>query len=227
MDFQWLKGLLSRFGWDFSVQTLMRAEAWARPHLSRFLQEGTSTEAPDTLLFYASKLIEKAVKIEEKTTKLPAKPGMESKMEDFLGVLKAEQNWDRLWSRVPEGLPQALTAFKKSGRSLGIISNADGTVSRKLDRAGILAHFDFVIDSGLVGVEKPDPAIFKLALSKTKTPPEKVLYVGDLYAIDVLGARAAGIVGGLVDPFGDWVGVDCPTRPSIPAFIRDLLIQKN
>ena len=222
MDFHWLRGLMARYGWDYSVPTLMRAEAWARPRLSRFLQEGTSTEAPDTLLFYASKLIEKAAKIEENSPKLPSPAQTSAQMQDFLATLRSDDNWDLLWSRVPEGLPQAFEAFRQTGRCLGIISNADGTVAAKLEQAGLLPYFDFIIDSGLVGVEKPDPAIFQLALDQTGLSPERVLYVGDLFAIDVLGARAAGITGALVDPFGDWEGVDCPTLPSATDFGKKL-----
>ena len=213
---------MARYGWDYSVPTLMRAEAWARPRLSRFLQEGTSTEAPDTLLFYASKLIEKAAKIEENSPKLPSPAQTSAQMQDFLATLRSDDNWDLLWSRVPEGLPQAFEAFRQTGRCLGIISNADGTVAAKLEQAGLLPYFDFIIDSGLVGVEKPDPAIFQLALDQTGLSPERVLYVGDLFAIDVLGARAAGITGALVDPFGDWEGVDCPTLPSATDFAKKL-----
>ncbi len=225
MDFEWLKGLLSRYGWNYQVQTLMRAEAWARPRLSRYLSEGTSTEAPDTLLFYAKALLEKAAKIEEKEGESTLATPSGGQMKEFLGALRAEDNWDRLWSRVPQGLPQALEAFRASGRRLGIVSNADGTVAQKLERAGLLPLFDFVVDSALVGMEKPDPGIFELALERADLPPDRVLYVGDLYAIDVLGARRAGITGALVDPFGDWEGVDCPTRPSSTDFALDLLAQ--
>jgi putative hydrolase of the HAD superfamily len=224
MDFQWLKGLMSQFGWNYSVPTLMRAEAWARPRLSRFLQEGTSTEAPNTLLFYASKLLEKAAKIEEKSQELASQEEKSSRMKGFLDALRGADNWNRLWSRVPEGLPQAFEAFKKTGRSLGIISNADGTVAEKLEKAGLFPFFDFVIDSGLVGVEKPDPAIFQLGLDRAELPPERVLYVGDLFAIDVIGARAAKITGALVDPFGDWKEANCPKRPSVTGFVKELIM---
>ena len=49
-----------------------------------------------------------------------------------------------------------------------------------------------MIDSALVGVEKPDPAIFRAALEALGVAPEEALYVGDLYEVDVVGARAAG-----------------------------------
>ena len=50
-----------------------------------------------------------------------------------------------------------------------------------------------VIDSSVFGIEKPDPAIFRAALEALNVAPEEALYVGDLYDVDVVGARAAGM----------------------------------
>src|SRR5262249_1397802 len=77
------------------------------------------------------------------------------------------------------------------------------------EATGLTAHLDFVIDSGLVGVEKPDPRIFRLGLDAAKVNAHEAVYVGDLYSVDVLGARAAGIEGVLLDPRGLWAPGDC------------------
>ena len=74
-----------------------------------------------------------------------------------------------------------------------MVSNSDGRVEQALAAAGLRHYFDVVIDSALVGVEKPDPRIFHAALEALGVAPEEALYVGDLYDIDVLGARAAGL----------------------------------
>ena len=77
--------------------------------------------------------------------------------------------------------------------ALGVISNFYGNVARILDDAGIGAWLSVVIDSNRVGVSKPDPAIFALAVHRLGCAPEEVLYVGDSFEKDVVAARAAGL----------------------------------
>ena len=71
-------------------------------------------------------------------------------------------------------------------------------------------YFDFFIDSFHVGVEKPDPRIFQLATSRALVEPAQAAYVGDLYWVDVVGAREAGLLPILYDPFLLNPDVDCP-----------------
>jgi putative hydrolase of the HAD superfamily len=59
-----------------------------------------------------------------------------------------------------------------------------------------------IVDSSVVGVEKPDPRIFTIALERLAEEPERAAYVGDFPDVDVVGARAAGLVAILLDPFG-------------------------
>ncbi len=66
-----------------------------------------------------------------------------------------------------------------------------------------------LFDSGLVGVEKPDPRIFELGLREAGVVARDAVYVGDLYSVDVLGSRAAGIRPILLDPRGYWGPRDC------------------
>jgi len=63
---------------------------------------------------------------------------------------------------------------------------------------------EFVVDSQLVGVEKPDPRIFDIALSKLALSAARTVYVGDIRSVDEAGARAAGMHFVLIDPFGDY-----------------------
>ena len=115
-----------------------------------------------------------------------------------------------LWSRVPLSVPPTLKRLQESGYVLGVISNAEGTVEALLERVGLRSFFRFVIDSHLVGCEKPDPRIFALGLEQAGTAPERTLYVGDVYGIDVLGAQRAGLDAVLLDGFGLYEGLDCP-----------------
>jgi FMN phosphatase YigB (HAD superfamily) len=87
-------------------------------------------------------------------------------------------------------------------------------------RAGLHALLDEIVDSHLVGFEKPDPRIFAHALERSGAQPETTLHVGDLYAADVVGARAAGVHALLLDPHDDWPPVDCARLPNVPALAR-------
>jgi putative hydrolase of the HAD superfamily len=98
-----------------------------------------------------------------------------------------------LWSSVAEHSAVALARLQAAGIRLGVVSNSDGRVEQALEAAGLRRYFDVVIDSALVGLEKPDPRIFQAALERLGVEPDEALYVGDLYPIDILGARAAGI----------------------------------
>ena len=78
-----------------------------------------------------------------------------------------------------------------------------------LESIGLADRLDFVVDSCVVGVEKPDRRIFELALREAGVDAAEAVYVGDLYSVDVLGARAAGIDAILLDPRGLWGARDC------------------
>jgi putative hydrolase of the HAD superfamily len=118
----------------------------------------------------------------------------------------AEKN---LWSSVRERTEETLDELKRRGYRLGVISNADGRVEALLDGLGLLRHFEFVIDSGTVGVEKPDPRIFRMGLERMGVEPHEAVYVGDVYEIDVAGARAAGMHAILLDPLMRLDHLDC------------------
>jgi HAD superfamily hydrolase (TIGR01509 family) len=105
-----------------------------------------------------------------------------------------------LWTQVEDGAHEVLEALQRDGYRLGVISNADGRIQSLLERVGLLPHFEFVIDSGNLGVEKPDPAIFREGCRRLDLPPNECLYVGDLYPVDYLGAREAGLQAVLLDP---------------------------
>jgi FMN phosphatase YigB (HAD superfamily) len=86
---------------------------------------------------------------------------------------------------------------------VAVVSNSDGTVAEELATAGFDGLFEAVVDSHLVGVSKPDPRIFAIALERLGVPAASTWYVGDSPHHDLRGASAAGLAQIiLVDPLG-------------------------
>jgi HAD superfamily hydrolase (TIGR01509 family) len=139
--------------------------------------------------------------------------------------LWAEHDAFNLWRRVPEGLREALHALRAAGVAVCVVSNSEGKLASLFDRLSLTAAFDHVIDSALVGVEKPDPRIFSLALARFGVGPDRALHLGDTVATDVDGARAAGVRAALIDPFGHYEGRfdDVPRVPDVATIAREIL----
>ena len=136
--------------------------------------------------------------------------------------LDAEFATAALWSRVIPGSVDALRALEATGVRLGVVSNADGSVGARLREQEVLqvgpglgVEIECVIDSGEVGVSKPDPRIFDLALDALGVDAAKTWYVGDMPGIDVVGARAAGIHPFVMDPFALHTGAPYETVSSL------------
>ena len=109
------------------------------------------------------------------------------------GAIAAEHRKANLWSKSAEDAAGTLETLRTRGYRLAVVSNADGRVRGLLEEAGLLGYLEFVVDSAEIGVEKPDPRIFQAATARLDLPPSACAYVGDIYEIDVLGARAAGL----------------------------------
>lgn len=105
------------------------------------------------------------------------------------------------WNIVQPGTREILMRLGQQYR-IGVISNADGKIHDVLTVCGIGDCFLHVTDSGIVGYEKPHPAIFAAALGKMKVPAEEAVYVGDVYSVDYLGATRAGMQAILFDVAG-------------------------
>jgi len=78
------------------------------------------------------------------------------------------------WDQILPGTRDALTRIGQNFR-IAVISNADGGIQRVLARCGIADCFENIIDSGILGVEKPRPEIFEVALKAMKTRAEESL----------------------------------------------------
>ena len=129
-----------------------------------------------------------------------------------------------LWVEPIPGVRDGLKALADTGVRLGIVSNADGMMGQRLAELeicqvgpGVGTNIEFVVDSGSVGVMKPDPRIFKVALDLFDLEAEEVWYVGDMPAFDVVGPRRAGIRPLLMDPLALHLSADYERIPSLAA----------
>jgi HAD superfamily hydrolase (TIGR01549 family) len=125
---------------------------------------------------------------------------------DDLQDYHAEHN---LWETVTPGAPEALDRLRAMGVKLVVVSNANGRLKVLFERLDLARRFDVMLDSSEEGVEKPDPRLFEIALEKSGARREETLHVGDLYHVDVQGARSAGIDAILFDPADLYAGFDC------------------
>jgi len=105
------------------------------------------------------------------------------------------------WDQILPGTREALDRIRRD-YAIAVISNADGKIDDVLSRRGIVECFDSITDSGIVGHEKPHPAIFEAALRAMKAGPAESLYVGDVYSVDYVGATRAGMQAVLFDRAG-------------------------
>lgn len=108
------------------------------------------------------------------------------------------------------GVLEALKALKETGIILAVVSNRDEPFQEYLQKLGLAEYFDFSLAAGEVKSWKPDKVIFEHALRMVGLQAHEVIYIGDNYYADVLGARNAGIQPILIDVDGIFEEPDCP-----------------
>jgi putative hydrolase of the HAD superfamily len=138
--------------------------------------------------------------------------------------LDSEFALSELWMQVADGAHEGLRALQATGVRLGIISNADGTVEQMLQRLELVqlgpgpgVEVEVLLDSTVVGIAKPDPRIFDLALAEMGIEASDAWYVGDMPGFDVVGARAAGLRPFILDPFQHHLDADYDRIDSLVA----------
>jgi len=129
--------------------------------------------------------------------------------EEALVELHAYHQQANLWESAPDETRSALASLRARGLRLVVVSNANGRLHHLFDRIGLLDAVDLLFDSHHEGVEKPDPRYFEIALQRSGAAPATTIHVGDLYHVDVVGARAAGITPVLFDAADLYPDADC------------------
>jgi putative hydrolase of the HAD superfamily len=198
LDYAFIASRTAARGRAFAADALRRAEGHARLAVDLWARRpeqlaGDSARRPG---YFASLLDAAGVAARERDLVI----------ED----LEAEHGRHNLWRVAAPGAADVLPALRAQGLRLGVVSNADGRVAGLLAAAGLAPHLDTIVDSHFEGVEKPHPALFRRGLERLGVRAERTCYVGDIHAIDVLGARRAGIAPVLVDPVGAYAEPDCP-----------------
>jgi putative hydrolase of the HAD superfamily len=101
-----------------------------------------------------------------------------------------------------DDVPAALDALDRAGATLGIVSNFEAWLEDLLSALGVRERFSVRVISGVEGIEKPDPAIYRLALERARVPASDAAFVGDNPEFDVEPAAALGMAPVLIDRRG-------------------------
>jgi HAD superfamily hydrolase (TIGR01549 family) len=197
---------LARQGVSVSPSALSAAEPHARLLLDDAKVVGATTDASRGWLFFDLILERAGVTLSDATT---------AALTELHGYHVA----NNLWELIPDGVLPALTALRALGLKLTVVSNANGTLRAHLARIGLDRYVDYALDSYDEQVEKPDPRLFEIALERSGARKESTIHVGDLYNIDIVGARNAGLRAVLVDEAGLRLDADCPRVQSLSELV--------
>jgi putative hydrolase of the HAD superfamily len=146
-------------------------------------------------------------------------------IQGVLDELWAYHTAHNLWEYVPPDVIPALERVAATGVELAIGSNANGIIHQVLERVGLRRYFSVICDSHVEGVEKPDPRFFEILVARAGGRPDTTLHVGDLYHVDVVGARGAGLQAMLFDPrdlYADFDVTRIKSLDELAAFVTGL-----
>jgi HAD superfamily hydrolase (TIGR01549 family) len=210
MDYAAIAAELRRHGITLTPDDLQRGDWTARVRLDTDLfTPGTtfSTESRDTTARYTQYLLEGAG---------VHGAALHAKLMDWRRAYNPPVG---LWTVAEPEAAAALALARDAGRVTGVVSNSNGTIRQILESLGLARHLDFVLDSHEEGVEKPDPRFFEIALTRSGGRAGTTMHVGDLYHVDVVGARRAGLQAILLDAAGLYEGYDCERVSTLDALV--------
>lgn len=211
-DYVRVSAVFREFGHEVTPEAFVNAELLGRDRISEVLSgPGASSASNESVVLAYFDRIREALGVPKSDG-----PGL-------LQRFREEGDKMTLWCHTPPEVPTTLEELRRRGYPLAVISNtARGDCERVLEHCGIRQFFPLVIDSFHVGVEKPHPKIFLAAAEKLQLQPGQILFIGDLYLIDVVGARNVGMYPVLLDPRGPRPDHDCTVITNF-AQLLDLL----
>jgi putative hydrolase of the HAD superfamily len=198
---------LARHGVDATAAALAAAEPQAKQRLDRGETIQRTNDEERGWAYFDLVLTEAGVPLTANTAAA-------------LLELNAYHRQFNLWETVPDEVGPALAALRARGLRLVVVSNANGTLLGAFTRLGLVPALDVIFDSHVVGIEKPDPRFFQLALDVSGASAETTVHVGDLYHVDVVGARSAGIAAILLDAANLYADYDCRRVRSLTELVE-------
>jgi len=140
---------------------------------------------------------------------------------ESLAVAIAEYCYDRAKSSVEDARPVLETLHKYY--PMVLVSNFYGNVESVLEDFDLRRYFGHIVESAVVGVRKPDPAIFALGVDALGMQPQQVLVIGDSLRKDILPAESLGCHVAWLKGKGWTPEEDAATHPSVISDLRDIL----
>jgi HAD superfamily hydrolase (TIGR01549 family) len=209
-NYDFLGGLLAeRFG--VQTNTAELAEAHEVVHKA-IVAEGLAKEGQNVVWYESYRRWLRLLRVDEE------------RIPEIIEAIRTHPFRHLFWMRMEEGTREMLDWFHERGVKLGVISNAEGQIRRLIEHAGLGERFDVIADSAIVGSAKPDERIFRFALDALGVEAAHAVHVGDLYDVDVVGARRVGLTPILVDREGTASSSECLTvsravdLPMLPLF---------
>jgi putative hydrolase of the HAD superfamily len=119
--------------------------------------------------------------------------GFADRAHELLDAILDSQFAGEAWELYPDVIPALQELRREPGLSIGVISDWGSNLEGILAELGLDRYLDFTLASGAVGLAKPDPALFRMALARADAQPAEGMMVGDSVRADVEGARSAGM----------------------------------
>ena len=114
------------------------------------------------------------------------------RVDELAEWLWQQQPSQNLWRRPISGMIELVRELRAQQVPVGIISNSEGHLAELVAELGWGRDFDVVVDSGRLGIDKPDPRIFQHACAALGVTTSDLLHIGDAWQADVQGALGAG-----------------------------------
>jgi len=188
-------------GYLFDYGGTLDGEGWHWYDRTLYLYRRAGSQIPEAHIKRAFYVADEAIAEEARRERHRLRPLLERHVELQVEVLGdaarsvAATLVDGFCAMTEEGWGRARALFSRlTGKTkLGVVSNFYGNLEVQLEEAGLAPFLDVVVESALVGVEKPDPAIYRIAAERIGLAPGELVMVGDNFERDCRAARSAGM----------------------------------